>query len=137
MIAQNPEVKAVPRAKIVIDRPCNVVWDFYTTTGNWKKWHGAALEKVDPCWKTGAILVWKSGERSTLALVVPQKEIQIAGRFMRVTRRFTPLDERSTLVELEASPTGGAFFSDGGAAHEKQMATELARLKGCVENETV
>lgn len=124
----------MPRKEITIDRSRQIVWDFFTHSKNWEKWWGASLEKVDPGWQSGATLEWGMGPPSKIVEVVPQKHIHTAATWMETSWRFTPLDEQSTLVEMESNPTGGASFSDGGLEYGEQMASKLDKFKKCVES---
>ncbi len=120
-----------------IDRPINVVWDYFTETGNWKKWHGGGLKEVIPGWQKGAKLVWSLGGSSLITNVIPHKEICTSGAWMDVTYEFNKKGNTATILEIiESDPKGGVFFSDGGAAHKAQQETTIHKLKACIESET-
>lgn len=122
---------------IIINRPSQVVWNFFINPDNWKKWNQGVLKKVDPGWQSGATLVWGNGDKSNIIMVEPQKIVQIGSTFMKTTYQFTALDKGSTKVEVKFAPMGGALFSDGGLAHKAQISSARAKLNQCLESETV
>jgi len=125
------------RVEVRINRPCRIVWDYFTNPENWKKWTEGSLRLVPPKWEEGATLVWERGPPSKILRAVPQREILIDSPYLRTTFRFAPLDDCSTLIEKEFSAQRGAWFSDGGLAQKAKEASALAKLKQCVESETV
>lgn len=120
-----------------IDRPINVVWDYFTETGNWNKWHGGELKEVIPGWQKGAKLFWSLDGSSLITNIIPHKEICTSGAWMDVTYRFNKKGNTATILEIiESDPKGGAIFTDGGAAHKAQQETTIHKLKACIESET-
>ena len=115
--------------EIIINCSLQDLWEFFTTKENWQEWWGGNLQNVDPGWQTGAKLLWENGNTSTISNLVPEKEIQIGSAWLERTFRFSAVDNKKTRVEAGFSPRGGASFSDGGAAHKKEMASTLNKLK--------
>ncbi len=61
---------------VTINCPHHVVWDYITTTANWKKWYIDELIDVTPGWQNGAILSFGSGQKPTLTLCEPPNLLQ-------------------------------------------------------------
>jgi uncharacterized protein YndB with AHSA1/START domain len=122
---------------VKIDRSVDTVWEYFTTPGNWTKWYGTGVKKVDPGWQKGAKLIWSSRGHSAIKSIDPGQEICISGAWMDTTYRFKTKGNTGTTVEIvESAPRGGASFSDGGAAHKTELKKTLQKLKECIENET-
>jgi uncharacterized protein YndB with AHSA1/START domain len=127
----------VIRVSIEINRPINVVWDYYTEPVNWVKWWGGGLKEVTPGWQKGAKLIWSLGGSSPIAEIIPQEMLRTSGGFMDHTFTFRASGDSATIVEIiESDPKGGASFSDGGAAQKAKMESQLQKLKSFIENET-
>jgi len=123
-------------AEVTITRSTKTVWDYLTATGNWQKWHGGALERVEPGWTEGASLVWEVGAPSELNGVVPGEAFRTTGQFMETAYRLEPYGADGCRVRVDFEPRGGASFSDGGRAHLTSSEKMLAQLKDCIEKET-
>jgi hypothetical protein len=122
---------------IEINRPVNVVWDYYTETANWIKWYGGGLKEVIPGWQKGAKLVWSLGGSSSIDEIVPQQKLRTSGAWVDKTYMFQASGNSATIVEIiESDPKGGALFNDGGAAHKAQLESNLQKLKTFIEKET-
>ena len=122
---------------IDIDRSIDIVWDYFTKPENWEKWYGGGLKGVSPGWQEGAQLVWENGNYSNIIKFIPKQEVSISGTWTDVTYRFSKISNSSTSVQLvESDPKGGAYYTDGGAAHKKDLENSLKKMKIHVENET-
>jgi hypothetical protein len=122
---------------VKINRPSNVVWDYFTTTSNWRKWHGGAIKEVVPTWKQGAKLVWELGGSSTIIKFISGKEVCSSSTWMDTTYQFIQRKNSITIVKIiESDPKGGASFNDGGAAHKADLEHNLQKFKKFVEEET-
>ena len=118
------------------DRPVDTVWDYFTTSSNWSKWHGGDIKEVVPGWQKGAKLVWSSGGDSSIENITPGQELITSGAWLDTTYRFKAEGSTGTIVEIiESDPKGGAVFSDGGAANRATLEKRLRKLKECVESE--
>lgn len=127
----------MPKADIVINRPRDIVWQFFTDPDKWERWWGGALKSVEPAWEDGAKMVWAMGVPSPIVSLIPQQELQIEDTWMTTAFRLKDSGARATLMEIEFEPRGGASFPDGGSAHRAQTAKSLAAFKQLVESETV
>lgn len=125
----------MPKVDLVIARPVSVVWQYFTRPETWVGWWGGELSGVLPGWQSGATLAWGLGEQSTIGRFIPERECQVLSRWMESAFTFSPLDDRSTRVEIGFEPRGGASFSDGGLAHMRKLAASLNRLKESVERD--
>jgi uncharacterized protein YndB with AHSA1/START domain len=125
----------MPSTEIVIDRPLDDVWGYVTTSGNWKKWWGGALQGVEPSWQAGARLIWESGPGSKLSSLVPGERLTLTSPFIESTFRLVVRGDNATGVSISFAPRGGAQFSDGGSAHLKTVQGQLSKLKQCIESE--
>ena len=100
---------------ITIERPVDIVWDYFTTPGNWSKWYGGGLKKVIPRWQNGATLAWELGGGSIIESFVTKEHIIISGSVMDTTYAFKEIGPESTLVDIQLSdPKPGMVFTDGG-----------------------
>lgn len=120
-------------AKITINRPSSVVWEFFTKPENWQLWWGGELKAVNPGWQDEATLVWGNGDKSTIWRLVSQKMLETDTMFMRTTWTFSNLGDGQTLVEIIFVPKGGANYTDGGVAESVKLNSALAKLKKCIE----
>ena len=123
----------MPKTSITINRAPSAVWEYFTDSTTWDEWYGGGIEQVDPAWESGARIIWKFGEPSTLESVLAGREVVVAGSFMKTWYRFIPQGDEATCVEVEFTPRGGAVFTDGGQAKLADTRTVLARLKQLVE----
>ncbi len=127
--SQTPSVK--------IDRPVNVVWDYFITIGNWSKWYGGGVKKIAPTWQRGAEIVWELGGSSQIVEFKPFQEICLSGAWMDTTFEFMPEGNSVTIIKvIESAPKGGAYLTDGGAAQKAQCEKTLQKLKKIIEDET-
>lgn len=124
----------MPMTEIVVDRPCDEVWDCFVRPENWASWW-APLRDVRPGWQSGGTLVWANGDTTTLEEVTPRRRVALSARFIRSTYTFTPVNQLRTRVRYTFEPAGGATFTDGGASANAQHAASLARLKRLVEQQ--
>lgn len=53
------------RLEIEINRPLEIVWDFFMTLENWEKWIGRKPE-VNPAWQIGATAYMKPNTKALL-----------------------------------------------------------------------
>ncbi len=118
---------------VTIARPPQVVWDYFITSANWRKWSGGEIVKVMPAWQKGAHIVWTRGGASLITTFVPGREISWANVWVDTNYKFTPTGASSTIVQLTETPKGGAFFTDGGAAQRAQLQSFLQSLKRTIE----
>lgn len=119
-----------------INRPSHVVWQYFTTASNWRKWYGSALKEINPAWQHGAKLVWDSGGTSPIITFLPGAEIglSIAGR--DTTFVFSSEGNSITNLKLtEADPPGGPQGS-GGLKRKVELEEMLRNLRLRVEAET-
>jgi len=120
------------KVEIIINRPRERVWDFFTTSRNWKRWWGADLKKVEPGWEEGAIITWGNDTTSSIIELIPQEMIRIGNNLISNIWQFKVFDKEKTLVEWEViSPI--ARFSDGGVAYRIELEATLKKLKQCIE----
>lgn len=126
----------MPKVSITINRSSEIIWNYFKTLENWRKWWGASISSVNPGWQNGAKLTWENGDKSDLPVVRDQSEIQISSTFMKSAYYLKSKSKKTTLVEYEFNPSGGASFSDGGRAQQAIVEKKLAVLKECIENET-
>ena len=123
---------------ILVDRPIDVVWMYFTKPSNWNKWRGKGygLKKVVPGWENGATMIWEFSGSSTIKKIIPKKEITIVSSFIDTTYKFKEDGILTTVImKIESKPKHGASFSDGGMAHKRQNETELQALKSSIESE--
>lgn len=122
-------------ANIVVERPREVVWAFFTEPANWERWWGGAVKAAQ--WREGGEVEWALGGSSPIAAFAPRESVRLEGAWADTTFVFEPEDKGRTAVRIEeGSPKGGASFKDGGAAHLKQLKSYLAKLKDLIESET-
>lgn len=125
------------KTSIKINRTIDTVWDYFTDTDNWVKWHGGSLKEVRPCWQSGASLIWSLGGASSIKKLTPKEEICVSGTWMDTSYMFHPSEEPTTIVEIiQSDPKGGAYFRDGGCANEASIEKTIQNLKTFIENET-
>ncbi len=121
-------------AEIIIERPVKVVWAYFTKPQHWEKWWGGGLRRAE--WKPGGKLEWALGGASLIEDVIPARMARIRGAWMTTTWTFESAGDQQTRVRIqEGEPRGGASFSDGGAAHLRQLNEALSKLKACIEGE--
>ena len=119
---------------IIIERPVDAVWDYFVVPENWKKWRIYGLKRVSPGWQKGASLFWELGGSSLIKDLIPKRMVTIGGDFMDDIYSFESDGNESTIVTFQqTSPFGGAFFTDGGRAAERQAEENLQRLKELME----
>jgi len=120
-----------------INRPNEVVWKYFTTTRNWRKWYGGGLKTVTPTWQEGAKLVWESGAPTPIEKFISGKEVCSSDRWIDTTFKFMPEGDSATIFTIiESDPKGGASFRDGGAANKANLEKYLQKFKEVVEKET-
>jgi hypothetical protein len=125
------------KVSIVIERPINVVWDYFTKIENWSKWYDGGLKEVVPGWQNGGKLFWALGGSSPISNIIPLAEICISGSWMDTTYKFSKIGNNITGIEIiESDPKGGAVLKDGGAANKAQWEKTIQKLKACIERET-
>lgn len=118
---------------IHINRSPSVVWDYFTEPKQWGKWWYASFNRAQ--WRKGGKHKREMRE-STVEFIVPERGVQIRGSHMRTKRLFAAREIDSVMGTenwVQFEPAGGASFSDGGAAHLKNLEESLARLKNCIE----
>ncbi len=121
------------KADITIDRPPQIVWDFFTDPENWQQWHGGALKRVDPKWQKGAALVWALGGQSTVLNVIPQETIEIEHTWTAHTWSFVDKDENSTLLVVQERFDKGAMVASA-EVWMTDMTAKLSKFKQLVES---
>ncbi|HEY5431901.1 MAG TPA: DUF2510 domain-containing protein [Coriobacteriia bacterium] len=122
-------------ANVVIDRPREVVWAFFTEPANWERWWGGAVKAAQ--WREGGDVEWALGGSSPITAFTPCESVRLEGAWMDSTFVFESEGTGRTAVRIdEGPPKGGASFKDGGAAHLEQLKSALAKLKDLVESET-
>jgi uncharacterized protein YndB with AHSA1/START domain len=120
---------------VVVERPRELVWAFFTEPANWERWWGGAVKAAQ--WREGGEVEWASGGSSRIAALAPCESVRLEGTFVDTTFVFEPEDNGRTAVRImEGIPKGGAYFKDGGSAHHEQLKTYLAQLKDLIEGET-
>lgn len=120
-----------------INRPSHVVWDYFTTVGNWRKWYGAALKEVTPAWQQGANLVWEKGGASPIIKFIRGAEIGVGGAGTDTTYQFSRESDSVTVVKLiESDPKGGAKSPGGDLGRKVDLEGKLLNLRLFVEAET-
>jgi hypothetical protein len=128
---------AMITVSVRINRPSNVVWNYFTTIGNWGKWYGGALKQVTPAWQQGANLVWEKGGASPIIKFIPGSEIGVAGAGSDTTFQFSRESDSVTIVKLtESDPKVGAPSTDGGLGRKVELEGKLLNLRLFVEAET-
>ena len=126
----------MPKVAVIVNRPADTVWEFFTTPGRWEQWWGGALRAVEPDWEEGARMMWALGTPSPIVTLRHGKELRIEDAYLTTAFRFTKASGRATRVEIEFEPRGGASFHDGGASHAERTNRSLAAFKRLVEAET-
>ena len=102
-------------ANVVIERPREVVWAFFTEPANWERWWGGAVEAAE--WREGGEVQWALGGSSPITVFTPCESVRLEGAWMDTTFVFESEGTGRTAVRIEeGSPKGGASFKDGGAA---------------------
>jgi uncharacterized protein YndB with AHSA1/START domain len=93
---------------ITIDRPRQVVWEYFTTPENWKKWYpDDDLVDVTPGWQEGATLVFGSGPKPPILEYVPTELLRWGqGTFARLS------DSSSSSTEFEWGTTIRGMMAD-------------------------
>jgi uncharacterized protein YndB with AHSA1/START domain len=122
-------------ASIVIERPREVVWAFFTEPAKWESWWGGAVKAAQ--WREGGEVQWALGGSSPITAFTPGASVLLQGAWMDTTFVFEPEGSGRTAVRIEEGPPkGGASFKDGGAGHLTQLKAALAKLKDLVESQT-
>lgn len=122
-------------ANIVIERPREVVWAFFTEPAKWESWWGGAVKAAE--WREGGQVEWALGGSSPITAFTPGASVLLQGAWMDTTFIFEPEGTGRTAVRIEEGPPkGGASFKDGGANHLEQLKSALAKLKDLVESGT-
>jgi uncharacterized protein YndB with AHSA1/START domain len=116
-----------------INRPINIVWEYYIISENWEKWWGGKLEEVIPGWEKGGELKWALGGSDIIEKIIPCKEITVSARWSDTTWKFKDL-KGSVLIEIEEEFKGAKPRSESGWQEEWQ--STLLKFKQCVEKET-
>lgn len=125
------------KISVTINRPVDVVWDYYTEVSNWSKWYGGGLKEVVPGWQNGAELIWELGRPSFIKKIIVGKEVLLASTWTEMTFRFKSSGKSATILEfIESDPKGGASYTDGGIGAKKEWEACLNKLKRCIESET-
>lgn len=120
-----------------IDRPIEVVWDYYVNPGNWIKWYGIELKSVTPAWEAGAELIWAMASPSTLKRINVKREIELSGDSGDVVFKFESPDASTTTLEVVIMAPGDIISSPySTAAIQSQWERTLNIFKFCIESET-
>jgi uncharacterized protein YndB with AHSA1/START domain len=121
---------------IVIERPPQAVWAFFTDAAHWKEWRRYGLSSAE--WHPGGELHTEPyGGHMSVFKVVPEKSIhfQEKGAFTAdYTFVFESLEDgRSTRVTAEEDYSG-VSFTDGGEGKRADLRADLAKLKDLIEH---
>ncbi|HEX2952567.1 MAG TPA: SRPBCC family protein [Bacillota bacterium] len=123
-------------ATIRIERPVDVVWEYFIQPANWEEWYGGGLKEVVPRWTPGAELHWELGGSSIVSECRPRETLTIRGRFGDTSYCFKSQEDHMTMVRIvQNDPKGGAVFTDGGSAQRVELEMSLQRLKRSIEGE--
>lgn len=124
---------------IVINRPRQIVWQYVSTSENWKKWYVDDLVDVTPGWQEGAILVFRSGRKNTIEECVPSELLRWGeGTFLRLV----DADSSSTQLELGVVAKGmlvedPLLLAEFEAGYEDDVEDILGKLKVLLETDVV
>lgn len=120
-----------------IDRPIDVVWNYYTIPANWIKWYGIELKSVKPGWGAGAELNWGMTSPSIIKRLIVKGEVEITGESVDIVFKFKSPGASTTTVEVEITgPDDDISSPYNNAAVRSQWERTLNILKFCIENET-
>jgi hypothetical protein len=72
---------ALSKTVVVVERPRQVVWAFFTEPANWERWWGGAVKAAQ--WREGGEVEWASGGSSHIAALVPCESVRLEGRYER------------------------------------------------------
>jgi uncharacterized protein YndB with AHSA1/START domain len=120
---------------VTINKPLKEVWRFFIEPSNWKKWRGGfGLKRVSPGWEKGAHLEWELGGYSTILEYIPERLVAVQGTWAVTTYAFEKAGENAVNLTYNMSdPSGGASFTDGGAAETQKVNKYLQEFKRMVE----
>jgi hypothetical protein len=115
--------------KIIIDKPVEDVWNYFTNPVNWHEWNFGKMIQAE--WVIHGLIHWSVGAPSVVKDFNFQKYIRIEGEYTKDTYYFEPY-EGGTLLTVEETPKGGSW-SDGGAKRKDEWESILKKLKTTVE----
>jgi uncharacterized protein YndB with AHSA1/START domain len=120
-------------AEIIINKPLDMVWNFYTNPKNWGKWWLQGIKKIIPGWEEDAVVHWSDDSECSVWSITPKKIVQLNSQWMRTTFKFSAINEGTTLqVKLDAR--WGEGFEYRGVAERAELAGALKKLKENIES---
>jgi uncharacterized protein YndB with AHSA1/START domain len=123
-------------ASIVIERPPQAVWAFFTEAAHWKEWRRYGLSSAE--WHPGGELHTEPyGGRISVLRSTPEKSIRLQSKgSFTLDSAFTfesREDGRSTQVAADEDYSG-VSFTDGGEGKRSDLRADLAKLKDLIEH---
>lgn len=93
---------------IMVNRAQQDVWDYITTSENWKNWYAEGLTDVSPGWQEGATLTFASGQKPVITQCAPPNLLKW-GRGPSL--QLSEIDSSSTKIEYSIT-VDGMFAED-------------------------
>ena len=124
---------------VTIKCPHQVVWDYITTSENWKKWYTQGLIDVTPGWQNRAILRFDSGQKPTIMQCVPPNLLKWG---KGTSLRLSEIDSSTTEIEYSIT-VEGMFAEDPSLMTEFRQSflnnagSMLEKLKNLLESEPI
>ena len=119
-------------AEIIINKPLDIVWSFYTNPKNWGKWWLQGIKKVIPGWEEDAAVQWADNSECSVWSITPKKILQLNSQWMRTTFKFSAVSDKTT-IQVKLDARWGEGFEDRGAVERGELVSALSKLKKCIE----
>jgi hypothetical protein len=116
---------------IIIKRPVEDVWNYFTNVSNWSKWNGGEIIHAE--WKKGGSVKWGMGSPSQINNYEFQKLVTIGSTWIDTDYRFSSCNE-GTLFTIEEGSPKNASWPDGGLKHTRELKDSLNTLKQKIES---
>lgn len=120
-------------AEIIINKPLDIVWDFYINPKNWGKWWLKGIKKVIPGWEEDAVVQWADDSECSVWSITPKKIVQLNSQWMRTTFKFSAVSE-GTLLQVKLDARWEKGFDDRGVVERAELSSALKKLKESIEN---
>jgi uncharacterized protein YndB with AHSA1/START domain len=116
---------------VIIKRPVEDVWNYFTNISNWSKWNGGSIIQVK--WEKGGYVTWGMGSPAHIDNYEFQKLVTIVDTWIDTSYRFAPCKE-GTLFTIEEGSPKNASWSDGGVKHTHELEDSLKKFKQNIES---
>ncbi|MDR3217661.1 MAG: hypothetical protein LBU22_01555, partial [Dysgonamonadaceae bacterium] len=119
------------KLNVIINRPVEDVWNYFTNISNWSKWDGGEIISAE--WKKGGSVTWGMGAPSQINNYEFQKLVTLGSTWIDTNYRFSPCNG-GTLFTIEEGSPKNASWSDGGVKHTRELEDSLKKLKQNIES---